>query len=63
MKTVKALVIQDALDKAGGVLFLDNKFHIVNYIDSLITTKPIGTYVTKHAVTALTHPNMMDYFK
>lgn len=63
VRTAKALVIQDALNKAGGVLYIENKFRITNYIGPLLETKPIGTFVTKQAVTTLTHPNMMNYFK
>ncbi|KAK6634964.1 hypothetical protein RUM44_000212 [Polyplax serrata] len=62
-KTAKALVIQDALNKAGGVLYVDSKFRLINYIDQLIETKPIGLFITKQAVTTLTHPNMMNYFR
>ncbi|EEB15928.1 conserved hypothetical protein [Pediculus humanus corporis] len=63
VKTVKALIIQDALNKAGGILYLDNKFRISNFIEPLIDIKPIGTFVTKQAVTTVTHPNMISYFK
>ncbi|KAL0277121.1 UNVERIFIED_CONTAM: hypothetical protein PYX00_004510 [Menopon gallinae] len=62
-KTVRALVIQDALNKAGAILYVDNKFRLTSYIDPLIEKKPVGSFVTKKAVTTLTHPSMMDYFK
>lgn len=62
-KTVRALVIQDALNKAGAILYVDSKFRLTGYIDPLIEKKPVGSFVTKKAVTTLTHPSMMDYFK
>lgn len=60
---MRALVIQDALNKAGAVFYVDSTFRLTNYIDVLIEKKPIGSFVTRQAVTTLTHPNMMDYFR
>lgn len=60
---MRPLVIQDALNKAGAVLYIDITLRLANYIDPMIEKKPVGSFVTRQAVTTLTHPNMMDYFK
>lgn len=60
---MRPLVIQDALNKAGAILYLDIISRLNNYIDPLLEKKPVGSFVTRQFVTTLTHPNMMDYFK
>lgn len=64
----RPLIIQDALNKAGGVLFLENDQRLVtSRIEPLLQTALKGgavlSWATHHATSSLTHPKMFDYFR
>ena len=63
--------MQDALNKAGGVLFLECDLRLIKPIHSLFkdaigfsTHKGNGiiAWATRQATSSLTHPNMFGYF-
>lgn len=63
---------QDALNRAGAVLFMENNLRLTTSNLNPIISKALGTgeqkgsgivgWRTKHAVTSLTHPRMFNYF-
>ncbi|XP_075237095.1 uncharacterized protein LOC142333633 [Lycorma delicatula] len=63
----RPLIIQDALNKAGAVLFLECNLRITTGKISTLLSKAqvngIVTWATRQAVTSLTHPRMFDYFQ
>ncbi|XP_066998339.1 uncharacterized protein [Anabrus simplex] len=65
----RPLIIQDALWKAGAVLFLECDYRLVTgHIEPLVQAAlvtgggGVTSWPTKFATTSLTHPKMFDYF-
>ncbi|RZF44896.1 hypothetical protein LSTR_LSTR004521 [Laodelphax striatellus] len=65
----RPLIIQDALNRAGAILYLACDQRLVTssinqLIEKAVSSPGTGvvTWATKHAVTSLTHPRMFDYF-
>lgn len=62
----RPLIIQDALSRAGAVLYLDSDQRVVtSRLDPLLAktrSSSLLTWRTKQPVTALTHPRMFKYF-
>lgn len=61
-------IFQDALNRAGAVLFLENDQRLVTtHIEPLIQLATRGgcvlSWATRHATSSLTHPKMFDYFR
>ncbi|XP_050436139.1 uncharacterized protein LOC126842938 [Adelges cooleyi] len=67
IKAYRPLVLQDALNQAGAVLFLDPDVRIISSdITKLFSTynnKSIAGWETRIATTTVTHPKMFDYFR
>lgn len=68
----RPLIIQDALNKVGGVLFLECNLRLTRPVESLLksaigTSKEKGNgiiaWATRQATSSLTHPNMFGYFE
>ncbi|KAJ9594859.1 hypothetical protein L9F63_013847, partial [Diploptera punctata] len=63
----RPLIIQDALNKAGAVLFLEcNQRLVSGHIEPLLQQAVSGSgvvsWATHYATSSLTHPKMFDYF-
>ncbi|KDR16172.1 uncharacterized protein LOC110832850 [Zootermopsis nevadensis] len=63
----RPLVIQDALNKAGAVLFLESDQRLITgHLEPLIQQALRGagvvSWATHYATSSLTHPKMFDYF-
>ncbi|XP_039278149.1 uncharacterized protein LOC120350077, partial [Nilaparvata lugens] len=62
----RPLIIQDALNRAGAILFLECDQRLVTssvgQLTEAVTSSGVVTWATQHAVTSLTHPRMFDYF-
>ncbi|KAK7866703.1 hypothetical protein R5R35_003242 [Gryllus longicercus] len=63
----RPLLIQDALNKAGAVLFMECDYRLLTgRIEPLLQTALKGGgvlgWATKRATSSLTHPKMFDYF-
>lgn len=63
------IVLQDALNHAGAVLFLENTMrlntgNIQPLIEKALSQQSSGIvcWATRQAVTSLTHPSMFHYF-
>ncbi|CAH1736110.1 unnamed protein product [Aphis gossypii] len=67
IKAYRPLVLQDALNRAGAVMFLDPNVRIispnVSKLFTLYSNKSIVGWETRMATTTLTHPKMFDYFR
>ncbi|XP_023706719.1 uncharacterized protein LOC111864022 [Cryptotermes secundus] len=64
----RPLIIQDALNKAGAVLFLESDQRLVTgHLEPLIQQALGGagvvSWATHYATSSLTHPKMFDYFQ
>jgi len=64
----RPLVIQDALSRAGAVLYLENDQRLITSKISPLVSRAEGkssvlTWQTMQPVSALTHPRMFHYFK
>lgn len=69
----RPLIIQDALNHAGAVLFMENDLRLVSSSITPLITKALGTkeepgsgivtWSMRQAVTSLTHPRMFHYFR
>uniref|UniRef100_A0A1B6C7U8 Uncharacterized protein n=1 Tax=Clastoptera arizonana TaxID=38151 RepID=A0A1B6C7U8_9HEMI len=69
----RPLVIQDALNHAGAVFFIENNLRLSTSNIAPLINKAVGngkkhgsgiiTWRTQHAVTSLTHPRMFNYFR
>ncbi|XP_050522935.1 uncharacterized protein LOC126895279 [Daktulosphaira vitifoliae] len=66
IKAYRPLVLQDALNRVGAVLFLDPDVRIISSdIEKLFTkyqNKSVIGWETRIATTTITHPKMFDYF-
>lgn len=66
----RPLIIQDALNRVGGVLFLECNIRLTKSPKSFLKV-PINdqkghgiiAWATRHATSSLTHPNMFGYFQ
>ncbi|XP_063228177.1 uncharacterized protein LOC134534080 [Bacillus rossius redtenbacheri] len=67
LSAYRPLIVQDALNKAGAVLFLESDQRLVSgRVDSLVgraRETGVASWATRHATSSLTHPKMFDYFR
>jgi hypothetical protein len=66
-RAYRPLVIADAVNRAGAVLYLENDQRLMSgKLDTLLASAESGggvvSWATRHATSSLTHPKMFDYF-